>query len=296
MVYDYIIAGSGPAGSTAAFCLQKQGAKCLILEAAQKKEEKICGGFLTWSGVNLLEQIGLTPSVLLEQGSVKINALMIHKNNQTIFHQYYCGEYGIGTSRKLFDSWLLNCAVSEGAEIRYGSKVKEFHTKNGLIHVCKNQCKAFILAAGSRGFTDSSMYSIIQQQSIGISAHIEGKTNLDHHCIHFWFPGQSNNYFWAIPIRENCWNIGIWFPHIEPKMMRKFQYYEAWYIHPLFESYTYKISPRGAFCGNVDLSVNLPENCYGIGDFAGCNVSDSGEGLRYAIESAIIFAEKHRKK
>lgn len=151
MLYDYIIAGSGPAGSTAAFCLQKQGAKCLVLEADLQKNEKVCGGFLTWTGVHLLEQIGLTPSILLEQSSVNIHSLIIHKNNETFVYQYHCGEYGIGTSRKLFDSWLLNCAVSAGAEILYGHKVQTFSEKNGLIEVCSNQCKKFILAVAFEG-------------------------------------------------------------------------------------------------------------------------------------------------
>lgn len=34
--YDYIIIGGGPAGSTAAYCLQKEGAKCIIIEKKNK--------------------------------------------------------------------------------------------------------------------------------------------------------------------------------------------------------------------------------------------------------------------
>ena len=45
MIYDCIIAGSGPSGSLCAYIMQKIGLKCLIMEKLHEHREKVCGGF-----------------------------------------------------------------------------------------------------------------------------------------------------------------------------------------------------------------------------------------------------------
>ena len=40
MLFDYIIVGAGPSGATIAYCLQKEGANCLIVDKKAKIEEK----------------------------------------------------------------------------------------------------------------------------------------------------------------------------------------------------------------------------------------------------------------
>ena len=110
---------------------------------------------------------------------------------------------------------------------------------------------------------------------------------MEDNSVYFWYIDQSYDYFWAIPIGEKLWNIGIWFHSTQPEIRKKFYEFQELFIHPVFKSYEYKRYPRGAFCGNVDLSEKLPLNCSGIGDFSGCNNPYSGEGIRYAIESAI---------
>ena len=59
MRYDVIIAGAGPAGTTTAWCLQRAGKRCLLVEEKTRLEEKTCGGLLTWSGIRALEDAGL---------------------------------------------------------------------------------------------------------------------------------------------------------------------------------------------------------------------------------------------
>lgn len=53
---------------------------------------------------------------------------------------------------------------------------------------------------------------------------------------------------------------------------------------------------RGGFCGNVNLTQHLINGCYGIGDFAGQNRINTGEGIRYALDSAVILAEQLLKE
>ena len=47
MTYDVIIAGAGPAGSTAAKELASRGRNVLVLERARHPRRKVCGGCLS---------------------------------------------------------------------------------------------------------------------------------------------------------------------------------------------------------------------------------------------------------
>lgn len=126
MIYDYIIIGSGPAGSVAAYCLQKQGMKCLMLEAQKERGEKTCGGYLTWSAISLLNQIGISTDYLIDNGAQKIEHLIQLWDKNFITHSHHCGEYGIGCKRLLLDNWLTECATNEGVQVEYGERVQSF--------------------------------------------------------------------------------------------------------------------------------------------------------------------------
>ena len=95
MIYDFIIIGSGPAGSVASYCLQKKGLKCLMLEAQKERSEKICGGYLTWSAINLLNQIGINTDYLLDNGAQKIEHLFQLWDEDSKTYNHHCGEYGV---------------------------------------------------------------------------------------------------------------------------------------------------------------------------------------------------------
>jgi flavin-dependent dehydrogenase len=287
MIYDYIIVGSGPAGSAAAYRLQMRGAKCLILEARKSKEEKTCGGYLTWFGIQFIEEINLAPAMLLDKGTARIDSVSSCRNHRTVIHHSRNGEYGIGTTRILLDQWLLDYALESGSKIIYGCNVRDFSKEDDIFNVCGYKCKTLVMATGARGYIDRC---VLNEQSMGISAQIEGQSSLNENCVHFWFFDQSNDYFWAIPIGNKRWNIGVWFQSLKHNSMKCFYNYKTIYIDSCFSFYEYISKPRGAFCGNIDLSKNLPKNCYGIGDFAGHTNPLTGEGISRAIQSAILFS------
>lgn len=59
MIYDVIIVGAGPAGSTAALMARRLGLKTLVIDRAQPPREKPCGGGLTPRTWKLLERLGI---------------------------------------------------------------------------------------------------------------------------------------------------------------------------------------------------------------------------------------------
>lgn len=108
MRYDVIIAGAGPAGTTAAWCLQRAGRRCLIAEKKTQLEEKTCGGLLTWSGIRALAATGLEAGELLSLGAVPIRRFMYLQKNGTTTHRYHAGEYALGLTRHLLAGFIGN--------------------------------------------------------------------------------------------------------------------------------------------------------------------------------------------
>ncbi len=58
-MYDLVIVGAGPAGSTAAYVATKLGLKTLVIDRLQPPREKPCGGGLTPRTWRLLNRLGL---------------------------------------------------------------------------------------------------------------------------------------------------------------------------------------------------------------------------------------------
>ena len=294
-MYDYIIVGGGPAGATAAYCLQRRGFRCVLLEAQSPKEEKTCGGYLTRKGIELLHTIGIEPERLLRCGAQKIDMWQLYQDGKEYLHRYHSGEFGIGIKRLMLDQWLLDCAEEAGAAIRLGCAVKDFQAVPGGYSTQEVTGKHIVFATGARGFVKTVNRSTLDNQTLGISAQIRcsGGSKLQSNRVYFWFlRNGSNDYFWAIPIGHALWNIGIWLQKADLGAREAFEENRRRWIDPALEHWNYIRTPRAAFCGNVDLSKQLPPGCYGIGDFAGCNVEETGEGLRYAIASALSFAER----
>lgn len=277
--------------------LSEQGMKCLMLEAQKERGEKTCGGYLTWSAISLLNQIGISTDYLIDNGAQKIEHLIQLWDKNFITHSHHCGEYGIGCKRLLLDNWLTECATNEGVQVEYGERVQSFSNLGDVFNV-NNYCgKKLVFATGARGFVSKDSRIVLSEQSFGISAHIRGTGKINKKTIYFWYlDNLKNDYFWAIPIGGDVWNIGIWFQHLPEKKPQELFYEKAnQYLFPEFFGYEYINKPHGAFCGNVNMTSFLPENCYGVGDFAGCNITTSGEGLRYAVQSAIQFSVSQTK-
>ena len=62
-IFDVLIVGAGPAGSTAALNLAAKGHRVLLLDREQFPREKVCGDGLISDSINCLQRSGLIESV-----------------------------------------------------------------------------------------------------------------------------------------------------------------------------------------------------------------------------------------
>jgi len=298
MNYDVIVVGGGPAGSTAAFCLQRARKRCLIVEQKTSIGEKTCGGLLTWSGIQALEAAGLPSRELLHMGAVPIHQFVYFQNHETTSHCYHGGEYGLGLTRRLLDQWLLDYALAAGAVLKAGTRFRAVvRRRDGFFQVGEDSAPRLIIATGASGLIPHNAGPLLKKQTFGLSAQITGKTALAPDAVFFYMLGENGpDYFWIIPNGTGLWNIGIWFQHPPTDATAQFWRYKARFVDGSFDEISFVRPLRGAFCGNMDLSGAFPQNCHAIGDAAGLNQATTGEGLRYAIASAVTLASQIAKQ
>lgn len=232
MVYDYLIAGSGIAGSVCAYELSKLGYSCLILEKHSGIHEKICGGGVSYKAVRLLNEIGIDIQSDMQNSASIVTGHITHKSEDTIEYKYSDNKVSLGIRRALFDGRLLHYALKMGAEIEYNQTVDSVNYSNLLYHVNSFCAKKFICAVGARGLT----HRIPKEQSVGVSAQIMGISTLCSDRFNYWyFASEDSKYFWIFPIGNNLWNIGIWSRTPYTLMKKDFEYCVDKYVNSAFK-------------------------------------------------------------
>ena len=81
-MYDAIIVGAGPAGSSAAIHCNKLGLKTLILEKSKFPRDKICGDALSGKSVKFLDDLNLLKGLDKIDGAV-INRIIFGNPNHS---------------------------------------------------------------------------------------------------------------------------------------------------------------------------------------------------------------------
>jgi geranylgeranyl reductase family protein len=122
-MYDVIIIGGGPAGSSAGYFLGSQGKKCLILDYAQFPRDKPCGGVLT-------------TRIIKDFIEIASSATYIHydKNEYTISHVADTPNIFF-IRRYVFDNQLLNLAKEAKCEVKEKTRVTDIREESDKVVV-----------------------------------------------------------------------------------------------------------------------------------------------------------------
>src|SRR3990172_6744762 len=118
MRYDAIVAGAGPAGSTAARILARKGASVLLLERARFPRDKPCGGGVTLRAA-ACHELDLSPVV--EQ---TITGARFSLRLGDAFDRRYEQPLTYMTQRCRLDAFLAEAAVKAGAAFQDGGPAR----------------------------------------------------------------------------------------------------------------------------------------------------------------------------
>ncbi|MFV2005295.1 MAG: NAD(P)/FAD-dependent oxidoreductase, partial [Gammaproteobacteria bacterium] len=298
-VYDVLIVGGGPAGSTLAYALKNSGLKIAILDKQSFPRSKVCAGWVTPEVMRVL-------NVDLEdyaKGRVlqKISGFKISQLGQKQVESHYPGEpVSYGIRRIEFDDYLLQRC---GAELILGQAFKKMEkTSEGWWVNDSYQAKLVVGAGGhycpvaraidSKGVSELAV--VAQEAEFEMNAQQKQNCSIKEEVPELFFTPDLMGYGWVFR-KGDYLNIGLG---------REDKSKLSGHVKDFCDYLTAqgKIPPdiTAKYNGHAYLLYNhavrkmVADNVLLIGDSAGLAYPQSGEGIRPAVESAILAAEAIR--
>lgn len=286
---DVIIVGGGPAGSSCAWQLRRQGLECLILDKAQFPRLKLCAGWITPEVIADLEMdIATYPHRLL-----RFDETQVHLFGLTA--RLRAPQYSI--RRYEFDDWLLR---------RSGAPLVEHEVKridcNGDRFVIDDtfECTYLVGAGGTSCPVYRSLFRKANPRArllqVAALEHELPCQWQDGNC-HLWFFAKGlPGYSWYVPKQDGYLNLGV--GAISSRLKKKGQHINDHWDHFISTLRDRRLipdtlspSPSGySYYLRDSVDTQRVGNAFVIGDAAGLATRDMAEGIGPAIRSAINAA------
>ena len=169
--FDVLVVGAGPAGSTAAYRLAREGASVLLADRARFPRDKPCGGGLTDRAVG---QIPFDVAPVVED-SVRTFELGLRYGQR--FERSTASPLILMTQRRRLDAYLVERAAEAGAILRDGVKVTSV-TADGTLSVDGRPVRAGVLI-GADGVNGTTARSVGLDAAHDHAVALEGNVPLD---------------------------------------------------------------------------------------------------------------------
>jgi geranylgeranyl reductase family protein len=315
-IFDVVIVGAGPAGSTLAWKLASAGLNVIALDGARFPREKVCGDYVEPRGLRVLENMGCLQ--LLE----KTSPLPItHSSTYVDSRRRYRGKipfYGVHDDlpphgyivpRDIFDNLLLQTAVKAGATIHQETYVTGCSRDSKGIQV-QARCGGVEVSYRGRLLVGADGVNSVVARCAGLLADDPRHIALSQRAYAdgfeadigeamFLFDGEFfPGYGWAFPmsqgrvnlgvgiLKETCQRNGIAVPELFRKFFEKLKR-----CHPRCRKLKLCRPPIG---GIVKTYGGAGRNYFDrgllVGDAGSFVDPMTGEGITPAMESALIAA------
>jgi flavin-dependent dehydrogenase len=204
--YDVIIAGAGPAGSSAAIHLANNSFRVLLVEQKKFPRPKLCGEFISPECLKHFEMLGVTDEMLSSSPALLTETVFYSRTGHglTIPSKWFGGG-ALGLSRAVMDNNLLQRAADAGVTILEDASVTDLiEDKDGVRGVClkkggtEQECNALITidATGRTRALTRKLKRLRQNVAprskaklIAFKAHLEKTRVADGACEIYFYPG-----------------------------------------------------------------------------------------------------------
>ena len=286
--HEVIIVGGGPAGSSAAWELVRNGVDCLVVDRSSFPREKLCAGWIT---PEVLENLDFEPADyphrFLTFDSLRISVKGIRFPYRTPQHS---------VRRYEFDQWLLE--RSQAPFLEYNVRSIEQRGDAFLIDG-RLRCRYLIGAGGTRCpvYRDLFRASHPRPRDLQVvTQELEFAYDVATNDCYLWFFGHGlPGYAWYVPKADGYLNVGIggiaarvkarnddikhqWRQLIED--LRTSGLLDGDPGDPGGYSYFLRSGAAGSRAGNA----------FVVGDAAGLATRDMCEGIGPAVQSGLMAA------
>jgi geranylgeranyl reductase family protein len=286
-MFDVVIVGAGPAGSTcAAFCA-RAGLRTLLIEREKFPREKVCGDCLNPLCWPVLRQLGIFERVRALPHGILDAVEFIAIDGQKIQVDLPRGNEGeIAIKRSLFDELLMAHAQELGAEVRdvtTVSGIEKTKSSHWMIEIGQERIEARILiGADGRNSTVARLRNLLPRparERVALQTHIPLPHNFGNRVVLQFL---SEGYSGQAPVNDRELNLCLVGVPASISSLRRWaeQNFGITADHPWRT-----ITPL--------TRAALPpahENLFLIGDASRVVEPFTGEGIYYALRSGELAA------
>ncbi|MGD8785649.1 MAG: NAD(P)/FAD-dependent oxidoreductase [Thioalkalispiraceae bacterium] len=301
-VYDVLIVGGGPAGSTLAWSLRDSGLTIAVLDKQAFPRDKVCAGWVTPA---VMEELELDIEDYRQGRTLQpiFGFRVSHMGKREVVTRYSDTPASYSIRRCEFDHYLLE---RSGATQILGEKFKSMsRTEQGdwLVNE-KHQARLVVGAGGhfcpvvrTMGSKLGSSETIVAAQEIEfeMTQQQAAESPIEPEVPELLFCEDLKGYGWVVR-KGNFLNIGL-----GREDNHKLAEHVAEFRKMLIEQGKIPAQTPEKFHGHAYLLYPratrplLEDGVLIIGDAAGLAYPESGEGIRPAVESALIAAQVIQK-
>ena len=303
-MYDVVVIGAGPGGSTSARYLAKYGLNVCLIDKAEFPRDKPCGGAIPNKLLDNFKYLKSRSREFLK--SISSGGFLHSPDRKTVLK----GSIPLAmVLRTEFDNILLNLAKDEGVNTILGLMVKslEFRDDQVIIHTNRNDSLSSRVVIGADGVNSVVARttglnkrwlpgSLVVCRVAEIPMSVSDITQYygDDHEYHF-FSGSWDQvgYGWVFPKYETV-NVGLGvIDKAAQGLPRRFQgFVKLLQQKGLLKKNANLSSTKGALVpitGPINSTVH--DRCLLIGDAAGMVNPLTGGGIDYAMQTGKIAAK-----
>ena len=125
--FDVIVAGAGPAGTSAAIHLARTGFRVLLVEQKKFPRPKLCGEFISPECRQHFQDLGVADAISLS-GPTSLTETVFYSSGGhrvTVPSKWFGGSIALGLSRAVMDHVLLRRAQECGVTVLEGASISE---------------------------------------------------------------------------------------------------------------------------------------------------------------------------
>ena len=309
-VYDVIVAGAGPAGTSAAAFLARQGASTLLLDRAQFPRDKVCGDGLTPQAIYWLDQLGCVDEVLAETRACIKECDLYMDGRRLLTGGFAKGtrypDFAILLDRRRFDHVLLRNAIAAGAQFEGGHSVREIDVGPDWVRVSADASGQRVDFRGRIVIGADGVSSAVSRQlgntlkdgvmAVSLRAYYDGvKCDGSQIKVYFdrgFFPG----YGWVFVDDTGFANVGLGYAYdknfpLRANLRRTFLSFLERDLGPMLANSSQCGRISGGAAAFYRPNAIVGDRVMLIGDAANQADPLNGGGIHKAMEGAALAAE-----
>ncbi|NJM85268.1 MAG: geranylgeranyl reductase family protein [Leptolyngbyaceae cyanobacterium RM2_2_21] len=206
-MYDCVIVGAGPAGSTAAYHLAKAGRSVLLLDRATLPRYKPCGGGVSPQVAQWFD-FDFTPAISVKVSKVRYTWQM----QDAVEREVEASQPLWMVRRDQFDYFIVQQAQRQGAQLKDSTKVMGIAFKSDRWQLDTPQApiegRYLIAADGARGSLAKWLGFNNRRYLMGAALEAEPRLAVPSEpVVHFEFGLLKNGYAWNFP-KADGYSIG----------------------------------------------------------------------------------------